>query len=59
MKVTDEQYNLCRETIEDIRNTLFKLDGHIGNVPMTIRFMRAINNLLGELLQMYFAEKDS
>lgn len=59
MKVTEEQYKLCRDTIEDMRNTLFKLDGHIGKVPMTIRFMRAINNLLGELLQMYFTEKDS
>lgn len=59
MKVTEEQYNLCRNTIEDIRNTLFKLDGHIGNVPMTIRFMRAVNNLLGELLQMYYAENNS
>ena len=56
MKVTEEEYELCRKTIEDMRNTLFKLDRHIGKVPMTIKFMRAINNLLGELLQMYYEE---
>ena len=56
MKVTDEQYETFCETIHDIRGKLSKLEYKIGDVPMTIRFMRAVDQLCSDLSQMYFAE---
>lgn len=56
MKITDEQYEAFCETIYNIRVTLSKLEHKIGNVPMTIRFMRAVNQLCSDLSQMYFEE---
>ena len=56
MKVTDEQYETFRKSISDVRDMLSKLERKIGNVPMTIRFMRAIDQLYSNLSQMYFEE---
>lgn len=56
MRVTNEQYETFCETIYDIRNKLSKLEYKIGDVPMTIRFMRAVDQLYSDLSQMYFAE---
>lgn len=56
MKVTDEQYETFCKSISDVRDMFSKLEHKIGNVPMTIRFMRAIDNLCSDLSQMYFEE---
>lgn len=56
MKVTDEQYETFCKTIYDVRDMFSKLEHKIGNVPMTIRFMRAVDNLCSDLSQMYFEE---
>lgn len=56
MKVSDEQYETFCKTIYSIRDTLSRLEHKIGNVPMTIRFMRAVDQLCSDLSQMYFEE---
>ena len=56
MRVTDAQYELFRKGIADIREKFEFLDYKIGDAPMTRRFMRSINNMCSDLMQMYFEE---
>lgn len=56
MRVTEEQYELFRKEVADIREKFDFLDGRLGDAPMTRRFMRSINNLCSDMMQMYYEE---
>ena len=58
MKVTKEQYETFRDITSRIRDEFWKLDNRkiIGNVPMTSRFIHCVDNMISELMQIYFEE---
>ena len=56
MKVSEAQYELFRKGMADIREKFEFLDYKIGDAPMTRRFMRSINNLCSDMMQMYYEE---
>jgi hypothetical protein len=58
MKVTQEQYEAFRDTTSRIRDEFWKLDNRktIGNVPITSRFIHCVDNMISELMQVYFEE---
>ena len=60
MKVSENQYDNFKIEMSEIQERLERLETKIGNVPMTIRFIRSLQNTLSDIMQMYFEEiKDS
>ena len=56
MKVSNDDYNNFREKTLEVHEILSRLEREIGNVPMTIRFIRSICNTISDMQQMYFEE---
>ncbi len=59
MKVKESEYEFFRETMLDIRDTLDRMQSKIGDAPMTIAFIRSVNNMLADVAQMYYKEVKS
>ena len=56
MTVSEKEYEHFRETMLEIRDSLDRLESKIGNVPMTVEFLRSVNRTLADVMQMYFKE---
>lgn len=56
MKVSNDDYNNFREKTLEVHEILSRLEREIGNVTMTIRFIRSICNTISDMQQMYFEE---
>lgn len=56
MRVTDEQYELFREVTSEAKDKLQRIEYKIGDVPMTIRFLNTVQNILSDVQQMYYEE---
>ena len=56
MRVTDEQYNYFRNETAELKDRLEQMEVRVGDVPMTVRFIRSIDNLVSDMQQMYFEE---